>query len=266
MGFSALIPVLGWTQISVSPADNIQVAVDLNPPGTTFIVSTGTYRLQSVKPKDGDTFVGMPGAVLSGAQVLTQFSREGALWVASNQTQQGQLNGYCDAQHARCMYPEDLYFDNNPLVHVGDISLVGPGTWFFDYPNHKIYFADDPTGHDVETSVARSAFWGPANAVTIEGLTIEKYAIPAQFGAIGDQYPGPNWLVMDNEVRWNHGAGIYLSDGSQALNNRVHHNGQKGIGGSGQNLVIQGNEIAFNNWAGFDAGWEGPRWTLENRP
>src|SRR5581483_6850892 len=26
--------------------------------------------------------------------------------------------------------------------------------------------------------------------------------------------------------------------------------------GNGQNVLVQGNEISFSNWAGFDIGWE----------
>lgn len=252
----AILPVLGFSQVSLNPGNNIQHVVDQHGAGTTFVLNAGVYRLQSIQPKDGDTFIGMPGAVLSGAQLLTKFGREGSLWVVSNQSQQGQLNGYCDPWHPECMHPEDLYFDNAPLRHVQDLASVTSGAWYFDYTNHKIYFADDPTGHTVETSVARSAFSGQAKNVTIRGLTVEKYAIPAQFGAIGDQYPGPNWIVANNEVRWNHGNGINLASGGQALNNYVHHNGQKGIGGNGQNLLVQGNEISFSNWAGFDVSWE----------
>ena len=242
--------------VTLKPGDDLQRVVERHPPGTTFVFEKGTYRLQMIHPKDGDTFVSSGGTVLSGARELTKFTREGNLWVASGQDQQGQINGDCDKQHPRCMHPEDLFFDDHPLRHVADRSAVGPGTWFLDYRSHKIYFSDDPAGHKVEASVARSAFASPARNVTIRGLIIEKYAVPAQFGAIGDQYPGPNWMVADNEVRWNHGTGIHVESGSQALNNHVHHNGQKGIGANGQNVLVEGNEISFNNWAGFDIGWE----------
>lgn len=242
--------------VALKPGDDLQKAVDRHPAGTTFSLQSGIYRLQSVKPKPGDTFLGAAGATLTGARLLTKFEREGRLWVASNQTQEGQTNGACDPQHPRCDHPEDLFFDNHPLRHVGDRSMVEPGTWFFDYPHHKIFFADNPAGHIVETSAARSAFAGPAPNVTIRGLTIEKYAIPAQFGAVGDQYPGPDWVVDHNEVRWNHGTGISLVNGSKALNNYVHDNGQKGIGGVGQGILMDGNEVAFNNWAGFAMSWE----------
>lgn len=251
-----LIPALAFGQITLSPGDDVQAAVDRNPPGTTFALNGGIFRLQMVRPKDGDTFVGTPGTTLSGAALLTDFGREGALWVVYNQGQQGQLNGFCDNRHPRCAYPEDLYFDDRPLLHVADLGSVGPGAWFFDYANQKIYFADDPTGHKVEVSVMRSAFSGSASNVAISTLVIEKYAVPGQFGAIGDQYPGPNWLVINDELRWNHGTGINLGDGGQAIGNFVHDNGQKGIGAGGQNVLVQGNQISFNNWAGFDPAWD----------
>jgi hypothetical protein len=127
--------------------------------------------------------------------------------------------------------------------------------------------ADDPTGHVVETTVARNAFSGRASNVTIRGLIIEKYASPAQMGAIGDQYPGDGWIVDQNEVRWNHGAGILVSNRSVVSNNYVHHNGELGMGGHGDDVIVSGNEIASNNIAGFDAGWEGggTKFALTNR-
>jgi hypothetical protein len=262
-----IFPVAAQTnQVTLAPGSDIQQAVASNPGNTTFVITPGTYRLQQIQPKDGDIFIGQPGAILSGAQLLTTFTRVGNLWAVYGQIQQGQQNGYCDPQHPACTHPEDLFFDNNPLLHVDNLSSVAHGGWFFDYANHVIYFADDPTGHTVETSTARSAFSGPAQNVTIRGLTIEKYAVPAQMGAIGDQYPGPGWTITNNEVRWNHGAGINMPSGGQANQNYVHHNGQKGMGGSGNNTLVQDNEISFNNWAGFDPNWEtgGAKFALTN--
>lgn len=248
----------GWSQTSVtlSPGANIQAAVDANPENTQFLLQPGTYRLQSVQPKTGDSFVGQNKPLLSGAQILTNFVRSGNLWVAGGQTQHGQTNGFCDSEHPMCAYPEDLYFDSVPLLHVASLAQVVSGAWYFDYAANNIYFFDNPAGHVVEASVTRSAFSGSANNVMISGLIIEKYAVPAQFGAIGDQYPGNNWTVTSNEVRLVHGAGISLANGSQATLNYVHDNGQKGIGGTGTNILIQGNLVAFNNWAGFDPSWE----------
>ncbi len=40
-----------------------------------------------------------------------------------------------------------------------------------------------------------------APKVTVKNLIVEKYANPGQFGAIGNHYPGYDWLVEGNEVR-----------------------------------------------------------------
>jgi hypothetical protein len=253
---TALVAQPQTLTVTISPGANVQSIVNANPEGTTFVFQAGIYRLQSIEPLSGDIFVGQNNPVLSGAQVLTTFTQQGGYYIARGQTQQGQLNGVCLPAYPMCEYPEDLYFDNVPLLHVASLSAVGHGSWYFDYPNHNIYFFDNPSGHVVEASVTRSAFWGPAANVSISGLTVEKYAVPAQFGAIGDQYPGPNWTVSNNEVRLNHGTGISLQSGSLATLNYVHNNGQKGIGGTGSNVLVEGNRVSFNNWAGFDPSWE----------
>ncbi|MBA2480469.1 MAG: right-handed parallel beta-helix repeat-containing protein [Planctomycetes bacterium] len=242
-------------EVILRPGNDIQAAVAANPPGTTFRIARGLYRHQEITPKDNDVFIGEPGAILSGARLLTAFVREGVYWVATGQTQQGQVHGDTEPGW-RSQYAEDLFIDDVALQHVPALSDVGPGKWFFDYAADKIYFANDPAGHRVETSVSRRAFAGGATGVTIRGLVIEKYAIPAQMGAIGDQYPSRSWTIIDNEVRWNHGTGINVSTGSVVRDNRVHHNGQKGIGAGGDDILIEGNEISFSNVAHFDSGWE----------
>lgn len=260
-------PPQSLSALTLYPGDDLQAASTANPPGTTFLIKAGVHRMQRVNPKDNQVFMGEPGAILNGSRSLTSFNRAGNAWYAAGQTQQEQMNGMCLATVPRCTFSEDLFLDDVPLKHVSSLAQLTPGTWFFDYAADRIYLADDPTGRKVETSVARGAFWGASKGVTIRGLIIEKYAIPAQMGAIGDQYPGPGWIVENNEVRWNHGTGIAGGDGAQILRNFVHHNGQKGIGANGVDVIVDGNEISHNNYAGFSPGWEagGTKFALTNR-
>lgn len=259
IGWNAILLFAGtlWgaEPVNFSPGDDVEQMVQTNPPGTIFLFAPGVYRLQQIVPRNDDQFFGSPGAILTGARVLNPV-QQGAYWVATGQTQQGQVHGMCDSTHPRCMYPEDLFLDNSPLFHVASKDQVGPGKWFFDYAADTIYMGDNPTGHVVETSVARSAFSGSASRVVISGLIIEKYAIPPQMGAVGDQSPGDAWIVLNNEIRWNHGAGVNVANGALVANNYIHHNGQMGMAGHGSSLVFSNNEVSFNNWAGFDAGWE----------
>ena len=249
------------TEVTVHPGDNIQKLVKAHPPGTSFSISPGIYRLESISPKDGDSFLGQPGAVLSGAEVLTSFTRKDSYWMASVSVKsQGAYRGECDQDHPACIFPEDLFMDDVPLQRVASASAVAPGKWYLDYGTGGVYLADDPHGHKVEISLIPYAFSGPARSVTIRGLTVEKYADVAGDGAIGGRAANgrqiAGWVVQDNVIKFNHGMGVRVGDGMQVLSNKIINNGQMGLGGSGDNILVAGNEIAYNNYAGYKYGWE----------
>lgn len=267
--------------VAVKPGANIVSLVNSSPAGTTFVIYPGTYRLSvPIAPKTGDKFIGQTAcappktvcpAVLSGSRLLTKFQRSGSYYYATGQTQQGQIYitaTQCLPGHLGCFYSEDLFFDGKPLLHVTDLSQVVSGTWYFDYANNTIYFYDNPVGHVVEASVAAAAFQGNGNDVTIQGLTIKEFAAPITAGAIG-MYGGAastraaaNWIIQNNEILLNHGDGVRINFGYRILNNYIHDNGNLGIGGgtligaittapesTPSNILIQGNEIAYNNYA-----------------
>lgn len=256
-GSAAVSIAAGQTYIDIYPGTSIQGQINAQPAGTAFRLKTGIHRLTTpLTPKDGDAFVGESATVLSGGRLLSSFSKSGSYWVIGGQTQQGQVQGSCMAGYPMCAYPEDLYVDNVMLLHVASIADLAPGRWYFDYGNDVIYMADDPTGHVVETTVSPAAFVGSASGVTISGLIIEKFASPAQAGAVaGDSSYG--WTVQNNEVRFNHGMGIRVGNAMAVLSNNAHHNGELGMGGVGDNVRVEGNTIAYNNAAGYDYGWEG---------
>ena len=175
--------------VVLSPGADIQAAINSNPTGATFYLKAGTYRRQSLSPKDGQKFLGEPGAVLTGENAV------------------------------------------------------------------------------------QYAFQGSAKNVTIQGLIIERYATPAQMGAIkaGGNSAGEGttgWVVADCEVRYNGGGGIRLGHRMQILRTKVHHNAQIGIVGIGDDVLIEGSEIAFNNYQdAYDPGWEagGTKFVKTNR-
>jgi len=161
---------------SIFPGEDIQGRVNTAPPGTTFLLKSGVHRMQAIVPRDGDTFMGEAGTVLSGARLLATLSRSGSYWVATGQLQQGRGapgDAPCREGYSRCNYPEDLFINDVPLLHVGTVGEIGPGKWHFDYAAGRIYFWDDPGGGKVEVSVIAKAFSGPAINVTIRNLTIE---------------------------------------------------------------------------------------------
>ena len=253
--------------VELSPADDVGVAMAGQQAGTEYRLAAGLYREFSVEPRDGDQFIGEAGTVLSGARVLEGFERDGDRWVIGGQTQQLFASGVCAdpetlpalselGDYDACVHPEQLFLDGEPLWQVDAIGDLTAGRWFFDYANDRIYLADDPAGRQVETSVVERAFGGGADDVLIRGLTVEMYANRAQTGAI-DAGDGARWILDELVVRLNHGTGIRIGDELSLTNSVIESNGQLGVGGIGDRAVIESNEIASNNTAGFMDGWEG---------
>ncbi len=218
--------------VAIFPGEDIQARVNATPPGTTFLLKSGLHRMQSIVPRSGDAFTGEAGTVLSGARLLTTFTRSGPYWIATNQTHQGQMGeAPCRSGYPRCNYPEDLFVNDVPLLHVATVTNLGPGKWHFDYAANQIYMGDDPAGKKVELSVTPRAFGGTGTNVTIRNLTIEKYNNPTQEGTVE---LGTGWIIENCEVRWNHFTGIATGPRSIARRNYVHHNGCFGFHGAGE--------------------------------
>ena len=250
--------------IILHPGDNISALVSAAPTGTTFYFEPGVYRGVSLAPKDGQAFIGAEGAILNGSAVLSNWTQSGNLWVIGGQTQQGRVhpNAEFEPGTQRPGYPETVFLDNTPLKPVDALSKVVPGTFYFDYAADKIYIADSPTDHTVEAGKLTDAFHGSAKNVTVQNLVIEKYDPQIQDGAIRG---GQGWTIRDNEVRLNYAVGISANGGSQIIGNYVHDNGQMGLGGSGNEILVQGNEIAKNGfWSGIDPLWEGGGFKFSN--
>lgn len=168
---------------------------------------------------------------------------------------QKEYRGRCQPEYPLCIFPEDVFVDDLPIVRVQRQEELGPGRWWSDSSAGEIYLADDPTGKKVELGSTRKAFSGDSRDVTIRGLVIEKYAQPAGEAAI-DGKNADNWTVDQNEIRWNHAVGIRAGNGWKILNNKTHHNGDCGMGGSGRDILVEGNEMYKNNYAGYWPGWE----------
>ncbi len=245
------------TPTIICPGDNIQAKVSAAGSGAMFTIRAGIHRLQSITPKTGQQFIGEPGAILSGARLLTGWTQSGATWYVDGQTQQGAGGGQC-AGGRICGPPDDVYRDNVLLRRVGSVAAVTAGTFYFDYAADRIYVGDNPSGHTLEGAVTPYAFEGSAfgagTGVTIRGLVIEKYATPAQDGALGHTNMAANWTVRDCEIRFNHGAGIRGGSNVTIARNNIHHNGQLGV--LGYVARVDSNEVAYNNTAGFAEDWE----------
>jgi parallel beta-helix repeat protein len=256
--------------LQVQPRTDLRHAVNQAPEGARICFEAGTYRLHGpIKPRANQVLEGTGRATLLGSERLRHFRRHRRLWMVAGQGQKGERSGEClPGTQDSCQYPDAVFRDGHPLKRVMSRGDVGPGSFYLDYRHRRIFLGRPPRGHDLEAAVARAAVVarsGDAGAgVTVRGLRIEMFATPAQHGAI--QASASGWAIEDNSVLLNHGAGIAMEQPVTVRGNRIARNGQEGIAGAGSRIVVTGNVISNNGWAGFNPGWEagGAKWAEVN--
>lgn len=245
-------PELPEDGVRIEPGSSIQAAVEAGAEGDVFVVGAGVHRLQHVVPKSRQRFVGEPGAVLSGAVLLDDFIESEGHWVHEGIEAEGEERGRCRDDFPACRLPEDLFVDDQVVDRVLTLDDVSDRSWYLDHATDRVYLGFDPAGSSVELSVAPVAFGGEAEEVVIEGLVIEKYASPGQFGALA---VGRHWTIDNCEIRFNHGTGVKSATGLSLTDSFIHHNGQFAISGGGLGVLIEGNELAHNGVAGYSPFW-----------
>ena len=76
--------------------------------------------------------------------------------------------------------------------------------------------------------------------VVVKGIKFQNFTDEAV-------HAGWSWLIADNEIRTSR-IGVGVNDGTVLRNNYIHHNAQYGLsGGPTSNVLIEGNEVAYNN-------------------
>jgi len=258
--------------VTIAPGADVAAAVAAAPPGAAFVFAAGVHRLAApIVPRDGDSFAGSPGAVLTGAVALSGFVREGAFWVLARPFADPGRHGLCrraddGTGRTACRFPQALFVDGAPAPRAESAEDVDAAAWHLDHDRGRLVLGFDPAGRAVELAVAPAAFAGPARGVAIRGLVIEGFAAPAQRGAIQGA-ESEAWTVEGNDIRHNGGLGIRVGARMTVRGNRIHDNGQLGIGGNGNDVVVEGNAIVGNNRQGFDPEWEagGAKFVLTHR-
>lgn len=79
----------------------------------------------------------------------------------------------------------------------------------------------------------------------LRNVIIEDFNMAVQQGPTGPALT--SWLFDNIESRFNSSDGIHVHDGSTVRGGYFHHNGEIGVGGQGDNTLVENAEIAFNN-------------------
>jgi len=257
----------GFSQtVTINTGNNIQQKVDDNPEGTTFNISAGVYRMQSIFPKNNQKFIGVGQVILDGSELINNWVRDGDYWYHVGIEQTGDIKNlsWCE-DTPRCNWPEDLFKNDVPLKHVSTKNgISNDSEWFFEKKggnnNDKIWVKFNPASFSMELSVTPIAFNATGNNVTIDNLIIQKYASPTQEGAIGGGGTGLNGCTIKNcTIQLNHGVGINFTGTSTITNNIITRMGMLGIKTRDGSVdsVVEDNEISYNMYAGYNYAIEG---------
>lgn len=251
---------VGCSGTLVPSGTDVVAAVNNASTGATLCIATGVYKISSqIVPKTSQTLWGNTGTVIDGSKTVAGWTQQGSIWIASTPLGSSNGGGQCEDNVTNPCLPTGQVFRNDVhLARVMSAAAVGPGKFFADYTAGKLYIGDDPTGQRVEIALTDYAVHSSASGVTVKGLTIEKFASPAQKGTLWAD--GPSWQIRNNTIRWNHAAGIFLSNTTSTVvdSNTIVENGQIGVAHySSPSAVVSNNEIARNNTDGFwIADWE----------
>jgi len=105
------------------------------------------------------------------------------------------------------------------------------------YDGGIVGWAGMPYGHDV----------------LVQGFVIQHFVNPWGTFPRSPLQAGDNWTIRDNEISYNSESGVHLASGSQLVGNFIHDNGRYGFeGGPLTNVLVQNNEVSFNNAAHYD--------------
>lgn len=237
------------------PLASIAEAVRRAPSGASILVGPGTYR-ETVRIERPVRLLGQPGATIKGSDVMTGFA-EGRTWTVPFTASFDRQHGQCADAEARCKLPDGVWVDGRAWRQRPEASNLGAEE--FAVSGGKLHLGSNPGRRTVEVAVRQRWIEGAGDAsdVTIRGFRMLHAAPRAQSGAI-DNADGANWTLEGNDLSYSHALAVKLDGtGHSVVGNRIHRNGQTGIGSSdSQDLRIERNTIACNNTENFNPAWE----------
>ncbi len=221
--------------VAVRPGDDLHAVTQSRPPGTTFWLAPGTHQLgpsefSQVVPKDNDTYIGAPGAVLDGRGV----------------------NRYAFTQQATG-------------VQVRNLTIQG----FVAPPNEGVVNHDSAAGWVIEANTIKNnrgaaVMMGSANTVRLNCLADNgQYGINAyRTGGLAGITVDRNEIARNNTDDWEArvpGCGcagatrFWEVNGATVTGNWVHDNKGPGLWADTNNVGfrIEGNLIERNDGEGI---------------
>lgn len=279
--------------VTVNSGDDLATKINFAAEGARIQINAGTYRVTTaITPKTGQRIYGSGAVVIDGSANKTSWTSDGfGRWYSSHTFQTrdsimrdgsysvceltslagtGASGGSGASAHNSCWDRDQAWWDGarmKNMVSLGAGDLGSGNRFYIDRSNNRLYVWNNPAGHTVEVSATPHFVngGGTANDVHINGVTIQKFASPAQKGAITLTNVS-GWEIGGNVIQFNHAHGIFNANGSNIWvhHNMIYQNGQLGMGvgtTSGPTTysgsLIEYNTFQENNQEDFYIGdWE----------
>jgi hypothetical protein len=176
------------------------------------------------------------------------------IWKATGYPELSAVDGMCDKNSNQCKWPEQVYYDGQPLKQVAS-SVTPEGMQFAVEADRDLIVGANPSGHLIEVAVRDGWVEGSkgVNGVTIRGFTMKHSTL---YGVSNETYS--NWTVQDSDLSYAHQFNLRLTQGSGlvARNVHSHHAGRTGLNGANAaGLTVVGGEYDHNNIERFEASW-----------
>ncbi|HWC07269.1 MAG TPA: right-handed parallel beta-helix repeat-containing protein [Gemmatimonadota bacterium] len=252
-------------QVPILPGEDIQAVVDDHPEGTLFLIRAGRHVGQSIRPKDGMSFVGEPGAILDGAGEK-RYAFDGGDGPDDVSIRGLVIERYAPPPQDGAVMAKDterwvvenneIRYNTADVLHKGCRLGGGCGGMGIKIGDGMVVRGNS-LHHNDEYGVG-----GNGDGVLIEGneIAFNNYrgAVRVGFGAGGTKFVRTHELVVrNNYVHDNQGNGIWMDiENVDALveDNRVENNSGNGIMYEiSYGAVIRNNYVAGN-------GFANPRW------
>lgn len=263
--------------VTINPGDNWSSVLTANPAETDFIIASGTHRGQSLTNTTrtgltlrGETNKPLPivtgGTIISG--VWTKVSGVNR-WFIGGQTYTPSTFTttypiwFQDGYERSCRTNVVVTFSGTPAWHRDTIAEATNGAfYYFDYAADTLYVGIDPATIEIEMSTTTYLLTGSVNNITVRGLYISMYANAPQTGAIYGRNTSTStyssgWLVERCIFENINGCGTRHGNTMNGRRNFYLNCGQMGYQGNEiASPILETNLIYFNNFKGFDYGWE----------
>jgi parallel beta-helix repeat protein len=239
---------------------SLQSLVDAAPAGATVQVPGCIFR-ETLRIDKSLTLIGQPGTEIRGSDVWSAWSPRGAAWVSDQIVPAlpaaGNQDGRCAEASNRCLLPQQVFVDDQPLLPVPFGVQPTGGQFALDADRHVV-LAQNPNSHTVEVSTRQHWIITAADGVTIQSIAMRHAANDAQTGGVSNN-GFSNWTLRDSRLANAHGAVVDMQHGAnlRLLGNDISGGGDLGVHAAQfSSGLVQSNHIHDNNRDQFNPSWE----------